>query len=485
MKKNLILFLAVALSLTIVAISASSVPASTIWWGKSKLVEQIYAGQSLETEVVFVSRDSFSELTLRFSNDLSQFIDSFDPMILEVSKDLPYKIGIIIDVPLDTLPGVYGGTIHLREGKRTIGKPLPVNIEVLPMQEPLPPIMPTWTEPVNISNTSLQSSRPKVLKDQLGNVYVFWMDSDYSSQYKLYFSKLKEGVWSSPVVIINNNKDNALSDFDFTIDKNNQIHLAYTQKVSGEGLVIYYISFDGTDWSSPQRFNLGSYPSIDVGPDDKIHMVYSFGQDVFYSNFDGSDWLSPLNISNDGSYEDNTRGAKSIRVDQLGNVHVAWVKHTFGIIYTKFDGSIWQEPQLISQLNLQFDNVYWLSLGANGIVAVAYTQGPNDCVNQEIYFTLSKNQGIDWFSPVQISETPGIGSKWPSLLVISENNIQAVWGECQVGVPFRLYDGSSWSEIIDISNGLQIADFPNISGDENKSFIVWEFSNNIYFSQNK
>jgi|GEM_PF-3179977 len=480
-----LIFLIAAIFFLAAALISSSSPSSIIWWGRSKLVEKIPAGQTQEVELVFTSRKDFGEVNLRVSDDLNKFISEFDPATLEVIKDHPYKINIVINVPSDVNPGTYGGTIHLREGNRTIGKPLAVNIKVLPFQEPVPPSLPTWTTPVNISNTAINSYRPKVLQDQSGYVYVFWLDSDFTSQYKLYFSKLKEGGWDSSIVI-SADRYNPLHNFDFTIDAQNRIHLVYTQTVAGEGYLIHYTLFDGTDWLIPQKVCQGSNPSIEVGSDNRVHMVYSSFSDVFYSRFDGTNWSLPMNISNDGQiYEDSTSGAKAIKVDKFGDVHIAWAKSYFGIMYTKFDGKNWQEPQLISKLDLWPDNTYWLSLGANEVVAVAYTQGPNDCINQEVYFSLSEDSGISWYTPIQISESPGIGSRWPSLSIISANNIQAVWGECQIGVPFRLYNGNSWSEIIDIGNGLQSANLPNISANANKSFVVWEFDKNIYFSQSQ
>ncbi|HHE64924.1 MAG TPA: exo-alpha-sialidase [Bacteroidetes bacterium] len=309
------------------------------------------------------------------------------------------------------------------------------------------------------------------------------MDSDFTSQYKLYFSKLEEGVWSSPQPIISSDKYSPLYDFDFTIDSQNQIHLVYTQTVSGSGYIVHYIFYNGTAWSNPQKVCQGFSPSIEVDLNDKVHIVYSSFSDIFYSNLDGTNWSSPVNVSDDGQlYGDYTSGAKAIRIDKSGNIHIAWAKYNFGIMYTKFDGK-WSVPQLVSKLALWPDNTYWLSLGANGVVAVAYTQGPNDCINQEIYFSLSEDGGLSWYSPTQISETPGIGSRWPSLAIVSANNIQAIWGECQTGVPFRLFDGNSWSDIIDISNGTQKADLPNISTDGNKSYAVWSSNGEIYFSQ--
>jgi len=458
---------------------------STVWWGRSKLVEKIPVGQTQEVELVFISNKDFREVNLSVSDDLSKFISSFEPATLEVIKDQPNKINVLINIPSDVSPDTYGGTIHLREGKRTIGKPLAVNIIVIPAQEPVPPTLPSWSSPVNISNSIITSYKPKVLQDKSGNVYALWLDSDFTSQYKLYFSKLEGEVWSSPQPIISSDKNNPLYDFDFTIDNQNQIHLAYTQTAAGEGYVVYYAFFDGTNWSSPKKVYQGSSPSIEVGPDNRIHIVYSSFSDIFYSNFDGTVWSSPLNVSDDELYGDYTSGAKAIKIDQSGNIHIAWAKYNFGIMYTKFDGKIWETPQLVSKLALWPDNTYWLSLGANGVVAVAYTQGPNDCINQEIYFSLSEDGGLSWYSSTQISETPGVGSRWPSLSIVSANNIQAMWGECQTGVPFRLFNGTSWSDVIDISNGIQKADLPNISADENNSYAVWGSNNEVYFSQSQ
>jgi len=477
-------FLAAAILFLVAALISS--PSSTIWWGRSKLVEKIPVGQTQEVELVFISKKDLGEVSLSVSDGLSRFISSFEPITLEVVKDQPNKINVLINVPSDVSPNTYGGTIHLRAEKRTIGKPLAVNIVVVPAQEPIPPTLPSWSLPVNISNSTITSYKPKVLQDKSGNVYALWLDSDFTSQYKLYFSKLEGEAWSSPQPVIYSDRYSPLYDFDFTIDSQNEIHLVYTKTAAGEGYLVHYTFFDGTNWSSPQKVYQGSSPSIEVDSTDKVHIVYSSFEDIFYSNFDGTVWSSPVNVSDDGQlYGDYTSGAKAIRIDKSGNIHIAWAKYNFGIMYTKFDGKIWETPQLVSKLALSPDNTYWLSLGANGVVAVAYTQGPNDCINQEIYFSLSEDSGLSWYSPTQISETPGIGSRWPSLSIVSANNIQAIWGECQTGVPFRLFNGTSWSDIIDLSKGAQKAELPNISADENKSYAVWGSNNEIYFSQSQ
>jgi hypothetical protein len=463
----------------------------TIWWGRSKIVEKIPAGEAKKVELVFSSTMNLDKVSLDTSGNLANFVTQFAPTILEkVSANQPVKFDVFISVSSDTAPGTYGGTIHIKQGKKTIPSPLTVNIIVLPSAPvpPQPPPLPSWTSLINISKTTIQSYRPKVAQDYAGNVYVFWLDSNYSTQYELYFSKLENGGnWTTPQVVISTDGYNYLSnDFDFIIDKQNRVHLVYAQYASGSGPFVYYTVFDGTDWSVPYQVCQGDAPSIDIGPDNKVHLVYNTGsQDVYYTSFDGNSWLSPINVSNDGNlYGDSTMGAKAMRVDDSGIIHIAWAKTNYGIMYVKFDSTTWSQPQLISPFGSGLNN-YWLSLGANGVIAAAYTYGPNDCIHNEIYFSKSDDGGATWFDPEQISGSPGSGSKWPSLAIVNSNNIQAVWGECSAIVPFRLFNGQTWSEIIDISNGTQGAGLPNIFATQSKTYVVWDYSGEIYFSQSQ
>jgi len=486
MNKYFMIFIAAIALLAAAMLSSNS--NVDIWWGKSKLVETLALGETKTLEVVFSSKEDLGEVTLSTSDDLSNFIVGFQPEKITVAPNQPYKFDLTLKAPSDTPLGSYGGTIHLRQGKRTIAKPLPVNLIIAESQppQPPPPLSFTWSAPTNISNLSFQSYQPKVLADQLGNVYSIWLNSDYNSQYNIYFTKLENGIWSSPQKIVSNDRYNTIYDFDFDIDNQNHLHLAFTQYLGGTGYAVYYMSFDGTSWSMPQKIANGSDPSIAIGPDAKVHLVYSYSPDIYYIIFNGSSWSTPINVSNDGTlFDDYTKGAKAIRVDNNNNVHIAWSKYNHGIMYTKFDGTNWSTPQLISQLSSWPDIAFWLSLASNDVVGVAYTQGKNDCINQEIYFALSNDNGLTWNSSVLISNADGIGSRWPSIAVVSPINIQLVWSECSTAVPFRFFNGTGWSEIVDISNGTQGAGFPNIFTTQSKTYVVWDYSGEIYFSQSQ
>jgi len=486
MDKLFIFLLAGVIFLTAAVLPKITNPASNIWWGRAKIVETISPGQSKTAELVFTSKQDLGEVSLESSNDLSKFISKFEPATVDVVKNVPNKVNVTFTVPTETALDTYGGTIHVRRGHRTIGKALAVNLKVVVSETPPLPTPPSsWTTPVNISSSSLTSYKAKILPDSLGNLYAFWLDSDFSSYYKLMFSKWVNGSWETPTTVISADRYNPLaSNFDFTIDKQNQLHAVYVQRVTSLGYVIYHTVFDGANWSSPQSVSQGTVPSIDIGPDNKAHIVYTKGEDIFYSSFDGANWALAVNLSNDDHlYTDETSGAKDIRVDDQGNIHVAWTKYGFGIMYTKFNGKSWSVPQLVSQLSSYPNNAYWLSLSGNGVIAVAYTRGPNNCVDQEIYFTFSIDDGVVWADPVQISASLGIGSRWPSLAISAPDNIQVVWGECQNGLPFRFFDGQNWSPIIDINSGTSRADFPNITVRGGKSYVVWGSGNDIYFSE--
>jgi len=126
-------------------------------------VEKIPVGQTQEVELVFTSRKNLSDVNLSVSNNLTQFFSDFEPTTLDVVKDQPNKINVLINIPSDVKSHTYGGTIHLRAGKRTIGKPLAVNIIVTPAEEPILPTVPSWSYPTNISNSTITSYKPKVL----------------------------------------------------------------------------------------------------------------------------------------------------------------------------------------------------------------------------------------------------------------------------------------------------------------------------------
>ena len=482
--------IAIILLATIIIYSLAT--GSAIWWGKSKLVEKISAGQSIKAPIVFSSNENLGEVSLSVSEDLSRFITDFEPKTLKVTKNKPFEFKAIINIPADTEPGTYGGTIHLKKGKKTIAKPLAVNLIVLPSEPsepPAPPLMPSWEEPVNISNTSLFSYKPKVIADKLGRVYAFWIDNtrDFSKDYGIHFAKLEGSAWSPAqnIVFLGTSK---IYDFDVTVDNRNYLHLAYVTDIAGVGYVFFYTFFDGLSWSSPIQLTRGLYVSLEAGPDNKIHIAYTYAFDVHYAVFDSGSLSSPINITNDGlSNDDNTYGAKAIKIDRRGNIHISWSKHNYGIMYSKYNGSSWSEPQLLSHLSGGYVS-YYLSIGADDFVAVAYTFGPNDCRNQEIHLALSEDGGVGWYSPVIVSKVDGIGSRWPSLAVVALDNIQIIWEECGMSVPFRFFNGANWSEIIDLGGGNLKSQMPNIFALLDKSYAVWgsgEADGEIYFSQTK
>ena len=485
---NKYIYLSVAALIILIGIAmAASNSQANIWWGKSKLIETLTQGESKTIEVVFTSQDDLGEVTLSISDDLANFVVGFEPEKITVTKNQPYKFDLILKAPLDIPLGTYGGTIHLRQGAKTIAKPLPVNLIIQEKQElPPAPVSFEWETPINISNLPSTSYRPKTIVDSLGNVYVFWLHSDFNSQYNIYYAKLENGIWSAPQRIVANDNYHTIYDFDVDIDNQNHIFLAFTQYLSGTGYAVYYMSYDGNNWSLPTKLADGSYPSLAIDSNNKVHLVYSSANDIYYTVFNGTSWSTPYNISNDGNlYEDNTNGIKTIRVDANNNIHVAWSKWNYGIMYTKFDGTSWATPQLLSRLSSWPDTAYWLSLGANGVVAVGYTQGPNNCVDQEIYLALSTDNGNSWPTAELISNDDNIGSRWPSISVVSPTNIQIIWSECANSVPFRFYNGNNWSDIIDISNGSLRAETPNLYIRNGISYAVWSSNNSIYFSKTK
>lgn len=348
--------------------------------------------------------------------------------------------------------------------------------EVITKTLSLKPSLPTWTLPINISNTSLYSYRPKIHLDSQNNAYAIWIDTNWSGNYKLLMTKYDGNIWSNPAVVISSSAP--FYNFDFSIDSQDAIHLTYVIPFK-----VFYTRYKNNNWSSPEIIASASDSSIDTDSQNFPHIIYGGYPiyDIFYTRYTGVQWTPPLNISN-ASGEETIYGSRAIKIDRSDNIHVIWSNFS-QLFYTKFNGVNWLTPLSISSY---LTNIYWISISANyNTIAVAYTQGNNDCVNQEVYSNLSIDNGNTWNEPVKISGSPQIGSWWPFIYVNSSRNVHVMWSECVGGdgVPYKWFNGIQWSDIQDISNSTLTAMQPNlIIAPDNKIYAIWSSNGEIYFS---
>lgn len=200
----------------------------------------------------------------------------------------------------------------------------------------------SWSNPVNISKTSDNSTLPAVTVDKLGHIYVAWVESIYfrtKAGYSsfIYFSHSTDGgiSWIQPLELTETvcEKGPAIA-----TDPSNNIFVAFrVGKCAAEGDVVVMNSGDGGySWLPQQYVSTGDgdadHPALGVDSSGNLNLVWqqitSGNYDIYHarSTDTNTTWSQPVNISqNTGSSEN-----PSIAIDSLGNLNVSWDDNTLG-----------------------------------------------------------------------------------------------------------------------------------------------------------
>ena len=119
------------LSLCLVLIlSAGAFAAPPITWNPGTLSVQIGSGIAQPVEVTFHSARALHDVQLEVVPELAPFISVADPAIASVDAGSDHTVELSFYLPPNTPEGVYDGTLHLRQGHRTLAQPLPIVLTV-------------------------------------------------------------------------------------------------------------------------------------------------------------------------------------------------------------------------------------------------------------------------------------------------------------------------------------------------------------------
>jgi len=247
----------------------------------------------------------------------------------------------------------------------------------------------TWSEPLNISKTTLKSTSPAIAVDLSGNVNVVWSEvvkfGSTAVFYKdcLYFSRsTNSGVFFSAPLNIAETICPCYPAI--AVDPAGRIFVAYRNGgCSAVGEILYMLSGDGgSSWSAPKLLSIdpedANLPAFAVDSNGYINLVWqqavSNSWEIFFSRSTdiGSTWSTPVNISQTSGNSQHP----SITVDTLKNLNVTWDEDVAGV--------------------------------------------------EEIYQSRSVNNGADWTSNANISNNAG-ESFGPDIVVDSSCNLYFVW----------------------------------------------------------
>lgn len=277
----------------------------------------------------------------------------------------------------------------------------------------------TWSlnERVNDSDSAFF---PCITLDDLGRPVVVWADCR-NGGWDIYVSRREDNGWTEGIRINDDNIHQARNPNLFF--KNGKFYAAWSDNRNGSLTDVYFSSSnDLKNWSQNIRVNddlgyepVASDPQIAVGNDNIIYIVFNGWEgnvpggrypDCYFtkSTDGGQTWMSPqvrMNLQTAWYQQD-----PDIAVDDKGWLYAVWEDDAeeffdFNIRFAcSTDGGLnWTNKIIDDDSNFGF-RLYPMIIFNNGYLDAIWGYD-NRNGRQDIYFTLSKNQGQDW-SPNQI-----------------------------------------------------------------------------------
>lgn len=183
----------------------------------------------------------------------------------------------------------------------------------------------TFSTATQITSDTQFDSSPKITVDNNGKIYIIWLLNESGD---VQYTNNIDGTFSDPITILE-----TVNDIQFTIDKNNNIHIVGIKRDS-ESNVVYVNNVNGTFESTilplPTGFENGySYnPSVGLDSDQRAHIIWkmekyndpSSNNYVYYSNNIDGPFSTPTAIvdsSADILYS-------SLTIDDNNNIHIIY-----------------------------------------------------------------------------------------------------------------------------------------------------------------
>jgi len=281
-----------------------------------------------------------------------------------------------------------------------------------------------WSTPINLSNTPESSSRPAIVADQYGYVHVLWSED--------------VGGEDTP-----------------------------NDQIANPGNALVYTRWDGTKWTPPIDVlsvyddSLAMYPAADVGPDGRIHVVWTGLSKIYYASAPvsqahlASAWSAPLTVSYDGArsqFEVDVRAGP----DGIVNIIYATRSEDIGVHFIQsLDGGFtWSEPVTIStpldnlekgfsSLRIVYDSV--------GRLHATWQSFQDQGYGQAVYYARSLDKGRTWEDPIQFRYRgpDDVFVEWPYLTASGDGDLQLVYVDgISSGRAYRTSKdgGETWSE---------------------------------------
>jgi hypothetical protein len=316
----------------------------------------------------------------------------------------------------------------------------------------------TFTMPLNISRSPLNSQWANVAVDGFGNIYVVWLDYSVTGIGQILFRRSSDGVnWVPPLtsqaVNISNSGLQESKDPKVTALGNGTVYAIWDTTSPGPNCEVRYRkSTDGGNTWNPPLTSPGTNLSVDPGLSERadIKVVNNGVNDIVYvawddntpGNFDiffrfstdgGNTWNPPL--TSQGTNISRNLGVSQfprLAIGPQGDINVVWCDTSIPppgnteILFSRStNGTSFSTPLNVSR-DPNSSATPHIGVNSKGFIFVMWADNGFGYGNYEIFFSCSTDGGQSFSAPENISRNPG-ASRRPELAIDKLDFIYVVW----------------------------------------------------------
>jgi hypothetical protein len=338
---------------------------------------------------------------------------------------------------------------------------------------------------ITLSRTSGFSFEPRISTSG-NNVYVVWTDNTEGTNDVYFVRSTNNGLSFEP--IINLSKDMpGLAGFPHLASSGNHVYVVWRDTTPGNA-DIFFARSTNNGMTFENSINLSNNPGISGLPqiaaaDNAVYVVWqdtSPGDDeiLFRASIDnGVSFGNTANLSNYPGYSFEPR----IAADGDG-VYMTWTgrtpEGTFTFFRASSDNGRTFGPKLdLTQLRAGGQGgspIAVTLLGPSATPVIAASENnvhvawrDNRLANEEIFYSRSENGGLNFTTPVNLSNTPGYSSE-PKIRV-SDDYVFIAWsdhtygGNPEILLKGSMNNGTTFSEELNLSNNTGQSVFPELA----------------------
>ena len=247
----------------------------------------------------------------------------------------------------------------------------------------------SWSEEVNVSNSSGISSEPAVAVEQSGAVDVVWADTTSGSDHPdIYFTRSGDAgkTWSTALDLSHTPRLSRSPSL--AVGPDDSLHVCWVDTSRGRAYPDLYYVFSynhGQSWSKPALISgstgVTSRPALTASPDGQIHVAWADGGNrpsIRYIHGQADGWSSARALGNGFCSQ------PCIDVGRRGQVLLSWI------------------GQLRSQ---ESPNVYLYQVGSSHSVNISRTPGTS---RDPVLATGAAGPVVSWIDTTAGASTPDV-----------------------------------------------------------------------------